>query len=454
MWALGWFLLAVACLVQAVVPFTWLSLWPNVERIIEWELLLLGEGLTSLGFFRWFKLSEERSFGLGWRIVLCVGTLLAVGTTASFSQPQPIVLLVVALWALVPPGLATACVVVLGLSKTSNASWPQSLRLLAALIWGWIPFSLSLVFFPQFPALGLSLGLPILLVVYAFLHFRALWQFDSRLQPQQTSTFVVERTRDAILFLASNGTIQGTNPALRTLLDWKESDAAGKELQYFAIDPSTMDRLKPLQDLELSDWEGIVSLKHRSGKGVPVHVVYRRVHNPAREAVGAVLLLHDLQANPATALGLHVDRLTGLSTRRWVLELLETEFHRVRRYPSPFTIFWLRIKGLSDLWAQDGDEAVDTVLERMGAVLKSGLRKTDFMGRLGENDFLVGLPETSLEKALLIQNRLERLFAMANEEGATGVALHVGLVPLDSDCASTQDFLNKAQKACEAHASG
>lgn len=108
------------------------------------------------------------------------------------------------------------------------------------------------------------------------------------------------------------------------------------------------------------------------------------------------------------------DVLTGLSNRRHFLERAAQELGRVRRYDTPSAFIMLDIdhfKRINDTW---GHATGDDVLRRMALVLGAAVRETDLVGRLGGEEFGVLLPETGLEPALALAERLRE--AVTEEE--------------------------------------
>ncbi len=98
--------------------------------------------------------------------------------------------------------------------------------------------------------------------------------------------------------------------------------------------------------------------------------------------------------------------LTGLYRREAVQEILDREWNRAQRYDRPLSI------ALADLdrfkWVNDrcGHLVGDLVLQRVAAELKAQLRETDFIGRFGGEEFLIVLPETQLEGALHLAEKI------------------------------------------------
>ena len=105
--------------------------------------------------------------------------------------------------------------------------------------------------------------------------------------------------------------------------------------------------------------------------------------------------------------------LTGLYRREAVLEILDREWSRSIRYDRPLSI------ALADLdrfkWINDrhGHLAGDVVLQRVAAELRAHVRETDFIGRFGGEEFLIVLPETQLDGATQLAEKIrERIEAL------------------------------------------
>lgn len=101
--------------------------------------------------------------------------------------------------------------------------------------------------------------------------------------------------------------------------------------------------------------------------------------------------------------------LTGLRRREAILEQLEREVARARRYQRPLTIGMVDLdefKVVNERW---GHLAGDTVLKRVAQTLSSGLRSSDLIGRYGGDEFLFLLPETDLAGAIAVADKVRAL---------------------------------------------
>ncbi len=100
------------------------------------------------------------------------------------------------------------------------------------------------------------------------------------------------------------------------------------------------------------------------------------------------------------------DGLTEIYNRRYIMELLVKEFRVALRYKRPFSIIMIDIDHFKKVNDTFGHQMGDTVLKEVSYVIKSALRDVDDVGRYGGEEFLVILPNTDLEGARNLSERL------------------------------------------------
>lgn len=100
------------------------------------------------------------------------------------------------------------------------------------------------------------------------------------------------------------------------------------------------------------------------------------------------------------------DPLTGLFNRRYMEEFLEREVHRAQRGQRPMGVIMLDIDHFKKVNDTLGHDAGDAVLHELGTLLKAKLRIGDIACRYGGEEFILILPEASLEDA---RRRAEQL---------------------------------------------
>jgi diguanylate cyclase (GGDEF)-like protein/PAS domain S-box-containing protein len=101
------------------------------------------------------------------------------------------------------------------------------------------------------------------------------------------------------------------------------------------------------------------------------------------------------------------DELTGLLNRRALIERLGDEVYRSRRYRADLALIICDIDYFKEINDTYGHDAGDKVLQIISNLIKDLLRQTDMIGRYGGDEFLLILPETSLEGAKEIAERIQ-----------------------------------------------
>ncbi|MGE0640760.1 MAG: diguanylate cyclase [Thermoanaerobaculia bacterium] len=123
--------------------------------------------------------------------------------------------------------------------------------------------------------------------------------------------------------------------------------------------------------------------------------------------------------------------LTGLYRREAVLDILDREWSRSVRYDRPLAIALADLDRFKTINDRQGHLVGDVVLQRVAAELKGQLRETDFIGRFGGEEFLLVLPETEIEGAALlaekIRARIEELSIPLDDGGMLRVTISIGV---------------------------
>src|ERR1700726_2054186 len=101
-----------------------------------------------------------------------------------------------------------------------------------------------------------------------------------------------------------------------------------------------------------------------------------------------------------------IDPLTGLYNRRFAEQRLAAEVARSERRGHPLTVLTLDLNNFKEINDTYGHPAGDQVLQEFAARLNKVIRGSDLAVRLGGDEFLVVLPECTLEQLKLVLQRL------------------------------------------------
>lgn len=110
---------------------------------------------------------------------------------------------------------------------------------------------------------------------------------------------------------------------------------------------------------------------------------------------------------------LMTDRLTGLNNRHRLDEAFQAELQRAKRSSGDLAVILLDIDSFKSVNDTFGHQVGDAVLQQVAAVLSNHVRATDIVGRWGGEEFLLLCPETTLDVAGLLAERLRMLLAGA-----------------------------------------
>jgi diguanylate cyclase (GGDEF)-like protein/PAS domain S-box-containing protein len=145
------------------------------------------------------------------------------------------------------------------------------------------------------------------------------------------------------------------------------------------------------------------------------------------------------------------DALTGLANRRTVRERSDIEFQRIRRKPSlRCAVLAVDIDHFKRVNDTLGHAAGDTVLREVAERLRGELRTTDVVGRVGGEEFMVLLPDTLPEHALLLAQRMRARIASTpiDADGQpVRVTVSIGVSTIDHTDASVEEVFARADQA-------
>lgn len=103
-----------------------------------------------------------------------------------------------------------------------------------------------------------------------------------------------------------------------------------------------------------------------------------------------------------------IDQLTGVLNRRGLDEAFIREMARAERGESLLSFALLDIDNFKQFNDQYGHDAGDAALQHLAQTIRDCLRPTDIVARFGGEEFVLILPETSMQEAVLVVTRLQR----------------------------------------------
>lgn len=243
---------------------------------------------------------------------------------------------------------------------------------------------------------------------------------------------LIQSTNDSIVVtlaapLAPPGPIISyVNPAFSALTGYRPEEIIGKSTRLLhgpKTDADTVARVRAAMEEERPIRVELLQY-NRDGEEhwLDVNVV------PLRDSHGRVThfaaIERDLTATKQLQEELtrlaHTDALTGLLNRRRFMECAGAEFARAQRYQRDLAILMLDIDHFKAINDNHGHAGGDQTLKAMAQGMLRLLRNTDWPARWGGEEFAILMPETALDGAALLAERLRAELAALAEPAAGG----------------------------------
>ncbi|WP_237298330.1 GGDEF domain-containing protein [Vibrio sp. L5-1] len=142
------------------------------------------------------------------------------------------------------------------------------------------------------------------------------------------------------------------------------------------------------------------------------------------------------------------DSLTNLYNRRAMNDMLKREWMRSARHQHPLSVIILDLDHFKQVNDQYGHQIGDCVLKRMGRVLLDNLRAADVPFRFGGEEFLIMLPDTNINDAYKVAEKLRLIVEESKfwRQQSNHLTASFGISQLRSEDKMT-DMIKRADEA-------
>ena len=138
-----------------------------------------------------------------------------------------------------------------------------------------------------------------------------------------------------------------------------------------------------------------------------------------------------------------IDGLTEIHNKRYLMEFLDRELARSSRHNRPLSLIMLDIDRFKSINDQFGHLGGDFALRELAVRIKGNVRKEELFARYGGEEFTAVLPETPLEGALVVAERIlkvvnqtpfmfeDKTFAVTISAGVVSTQGEAGITPIE-----------------------
>lgn len=270
---------------------------------------------------------------------------------------------------------------------------------------------------------------------------------------------LVEAAVDAIVLINEEGIIERCNKAIEPLFGYPPHELVGQNVKVLMSGTHHENHDHYIQRyLRTGKGEIIgigreVSGRRKDGTEIPLYLsIGEFTGSNGRQFTG---ILHDISDRKRLEAELHTiantDPLTGTHNRRYFVEQAELELNRAQRYEHPLSLMILDLDYFKQVNDQHGHAAGDAALKTVVEMCRQMLREQDTLCRLGGDEFAVLLPETDLDGAMFVAERVTESVASATVPGGgeeLRLSLSIGVTTLDLESnANFEAFMSAADRA-------
>jgi diguanylate cyclase (GGDEF)-like protein/PAS domain S-box-containing protein len=249
----------------------------------------------------------------------------------------------------------------------------------------------------------------------------------------------------------SDGCLMAANPRAAAMFGVSPDEVQQQRAPDFWVDNGERDALMKLLAEKGNVESFSTRLKSREGQVFWADVAARAVL--VGEVAAAIFGIRDVSAQKEAEERLQklatTDGLTGVLSRRRIFELAREELERAHRYQRPLVLAMLDLDHFKSVNDRFGHATGDDALRAVAEVLRADLRKEDKLGRYGGEEFMLVMPETSVERAAPALERariaVERLELTAKGQ-RLNLTVSAGFVALQPELVF-EDLIRRADEA-------
>ncbi|MQA19178.1 diguanylate cyclase domain-containing protein [Rugamonas rivuli] len=278
---------------------------------------------------------------------------------------------------------------------------------------------------------------------------------------------ILDNAHDAFIALDPGGVVLDWNRQAEKLMGWSRAEVIGQPLAAMVLPPLLRRAYeRDMRQLADSDTDTVLNrrieltLHNRAGKELPVEVSLAYV--PRSSGHLFIAFLHDISERKSLFASMEAmalrDTLTGLPNRRALMAALTEAIQRANRLRQSCAVFFLDLDRFKQINDRYGHEEGDELLRQFADRVRHIVRKTDTVGRLAGDEFVVILENlhsdaAAQETADKLHPALQLPFtlktATVSLSASIGIAIHHPDDPQDIEMllgrADRAMYLNKQQ---------
>ncbi|KOS66228.1 hypothetical protein AEA09_19350 [Lysinibacillus contaminans] len=287
-------------------------------------------------------------------------------------------------------------------------------------------------------------------------------------QKEEHYRLITENSTDFISTHTVSGVYTYASPICQLLLGYHPSELIGKSACHF-FHPEDRKKIKHFDDLSIKQHE-IQTITYRirckNKKYIWFETKFQRLFASdgnyeeiiciSRDVTAQQLKLMKLQAEKQLLQqAIYTDELTGVYNRRLFNKLLREQFKENQKLKYGFSLLMIDIDYFKQYNDTYGHPQGDKCLILVANTLKEHVRESDFVCRVGGEEFCILLPKTNKSKAITLANRLRKKVEQlkilhASSPASPIITISIGVSSIGknkSSAVDAQTLINQADQA-------
>lgn len=267
----------------------------------------------------------------------------------------------------------------------------------------------------------------------------------------------IEFSPAGIMITDDQGRIEFVNPAFAAASGYAPEELIGQTPAMLRSEVSTREEIEGLWQTirDRRVWRGELCNRRRDGNSAWEDVAIGPVIDENGDVTHYVAVYSDITLRREMEEELRrlavTDALTGVANRRQLLQMGEQALRRAERNSGELSVLLLDIDYFKKINDTLGHPAGDSALVGLAQVANAIVRNVDLVARLGGEEFAVLLPDTPLEGAVDVAERLRRAVAdkvfMGPEGQRIGFTISLGCASVKEGVRNFAELLSLADQA-------
>lgn len=274
-------------------------------------------------------------------------------------------------------------------------------------------------------------------------------------ESEQNFRRLFDNMQDVYYRTNAQGVVQHVGPGVRRVLGYEPHEIEGRTAESYYPQSTDRDAFKVaiMEKGEVSDFPG--QMVRRDGTVIDISISSHALYDHAGNFAGVEGIYRDVTQRKNLERELQrlatTDMLTGMANRRAFLECAESVYAHARIHGEPLTLLMLDLDHFKTINDRFGHLEGDRALVEFAQAVKSQLRASDAVGRLGGEEFGVLLPATALEEGMEVATRIMnsiRALQLTDDAGHTyTITASLGMGAFRQSDRSLRDMLDRADQA-------